>query len=447
MSDKHMHSSYMRMVPPYSHQVNVWIEILKYLQYRHVVFIHSADYDGRTSFGRFQALAEKNHIEISSVIEYEAATTNLVNELTQLDQELQSRVYLLYANEMDSQSIFHDVNRLNLTEKGYVWLVSEQSLKANNVPNGVLALQLFNSSNESGFIRDALYTIGLAVRDLYKNENITSLPPSYCGDISQNHWKTGDKLFNMLRKQTLLYGKTGRVAFDNKGDRIDTDYEVINLVYNRKVIVGNYAFSQNKMKMQLWLNENSIVWPGFLTVKPLGYVIPSKLKIVTLAEKPFVWVRPLDYQAVDNLRQHVNAVNKQRRPLLDKMPNRTNIYGGSYPPGSNYNPNILSLNPNPTVNLNTNLNPNLNPNLKSNYNNPLLNQNQPVQQPPQYQNPASKNVYFMEQHIEFNEELIEKEFCYANELLCTKYDEQNARNNYFCCKGYCIDFLKVLALD
>ena len=51
----------------------------------------------------------------------------------------------------------------------------------------------------------------------------------------------------------------------------------------------------------------------------------------------------------------------------------------------------------------------------------------------------------MEQHIEFNEELIEKEFCYGNELLCTKYDEQNARNNYFCCKGYCIDFLRNLA--
>lgn len=212
-----MHSAYMRMVPPYSHQVNVWIEVLKHLEYRHVVFIHSADYDGRTSFTRFQALAEKNHIEISSVIEYEPSITNIATELDRVDEELQSRVYLLYANELDAQSIFVEVNRLNLTESGYVWLISEQALKASNVPNGVLALQMFNSTNESGFIRDALYIIGLAVRELYKNENITALPPSYCGNIGQNQWKTGDKLFNILRKQTLLYGKTGRVAFDGKG--------------------------------------------------------------------------------------------------------------------------------------------------------------------------------------------------------------------------------------
>ena len=410
MSDKHMHSAYMRMVPPYSHQVNVWIEILKYLQYRHVVFIHSADYDGRTSFSRFQALAEKNHIEISSVIEYESSTTNIAFELQQVDQELQSRVYLLYTNEFDAQSIFVEVNRLNLTQNGYVWLICEQALKANNIPNGVLSTTMFNSTNESGFIRDALYIIGLAVRELYKNENITSLPPAYCGDIGQNHWKIGDKLFNVLRKQTLLYGKTGRVAFDGKGDRIDSDYEIINYVYNRKVIVGNYAFSQNKMRMQLSIMENTIVWPGFqTTIKPSGYVIPSKLKIVTLVEKPFVWSRPLNYQSVDNLRQHVNAINKERKPFTNdkvvSIQNRTataSIY------------NQFAYN--------------------QNYNQQQLNQN----------NNAAKNVYFMEQSIDFNEELIEKEFCYSNELLCTKYDEQNARLNYHCCKGYCIDFLKRL---
>ena len=89
----------------------------------------SADYDGRTSFTRFQALAEKNHIEISSVIEYEPSITNIANELDRVDEELQSRVYLLYTNELDAQSIFIEVNRLNLTSNGYVWIISEQALK------------------------------------------------------------------------------------------------------------------------------------------------------------------------------------------------------------------------------------------------------------------------------------------------------------------------------
>ncbi|KAK4336632.1 hypothetical protein RND71_043744 [Anisodus tanguticus] len=186
----------------------------------------TGDYDGRTSFTRFQALAEKNHIEILSVIEYEPLMTNISNELEQIDHELKSRVYLLYTNQVDAQSIFVDVNRLNLTQNGYVWLISEQALQATNVPNGALAIQAFNSTNESGYIRDALYIIGLAIRELYKKENITSLPPSYCGEIGKKNWKLGDKLFNILRKQVLLFGKTGRVAFDGKGDRIDADYEI-----------------------------------------------------------------------------------------------------------------------------------------------------------------------------------------------------------------------------
>uniref|UniRef100_A0AAN0N7N0 Glutamate [NMDA] receptor subunit 1 n=1 Tax=Polyphagotarsonemus latus TaxID=1204166 RepID=A0AAN0N7N0_9ACAR len=395
MSDKHMHSAYMRMVPPYSHQVNVWIEVLKHLKYKNVVFIHSADYDGRTSFTKFQALADKNHIEILSVIEYEPLMTNISNELEQIDHELKSRVYLLYTNKEDAQSIFVDVNRLNLTQNGYVWLISEQALEATNVPNGALGIQAFNSTNESGYIRDALYIIGLAIRELYKKENITSLPPSYCGEIGKNNWKLGDKLFNILRKQVLLFGKTGRVAFDGKGDRIDADYEIINYIYNRKVIVGNYAFSQSKMQMQLWLNENSIIWPGFQNKKPVGYYLPNKLKIVTIAEKPFLWSRPLDYQTIDNLRQHVNDLSKKKKfPVINAF--------------------------NKTLNV-----------LKT-YNSKNSQQN-------------NQNLNLFNQQIIFDENLIEQEFCNSNELLCTKYDEVSMKNNFYCCKGYCIDFLKTLA--
>ena len=45
------------------------------------------------------------------------------------------------------------------------------------------------------------------------------------------------------------------------------------------------------MKMQLWLNANNIIWPGYQTIKPLGYVIPTHLKVVTIEEEPFVFAR------------------------------------------------------------------------------------------------------------------------------------------------------------
>ncbi|RWS30727.1 hypothetical protein B4U80_08658 [Leptotrombidium deliense] len=293
MSDKHMHSVYMRTVPPYSHQVDVWVILLKELDYRHVVFIHSANYDGRTTFIRFENLAEKENIIIRSIIEYEPGVTDIVNELEEADEEIQCRVYLLYTSDLDAQSIFIEVSRLNMTAPGYVWIVSEQALRATNVPDGVLALKLFNATNGVGHIRDSVYIVGMAIRDMYLNENITK-PPSHCGDLSKNQWETGTKFFNYLRKQSLLYGKTGRVAFDGKGDRIDADYEIINMVHGRPVTVGQYAYSQIKMRMQLWLNAHSIIWPGYLSTKPIGYVIPTHLRVVTIEEKPFIWTKRLD---------------------------------------------------------------------------------------------------------------------------------------------------------
>lgn len=45
--------------------------------------------------------------------------------------------------------------------------------------------------------------------------------------------------------------------------------------------------------MKLRLNESNIVWPGRLKKKPEGFMIPTHLKVLTIEEKPFVYVRPL----------------------------------------------------------------------------------------------------------------------------------------------------------
>jgi hypothetical protein len=39
-------------VPPYSHQADVWVELLKHFHYRQIVFIHSSDTDGRSILGK-----------------------------------------------------------------------------------------------------------------------------------------------------------------------------------------------------------------------------------------------------------------------------------------------------------------------------------------------------------------------------------------------------------
>lgn len=45
--------------------------------------------------------------------------------------------------------------------------------------------------------------------------------------------------------------------------------------------------------MRLKINDSSIIWPGKQKRKPEGIMIPTHLKVLTIEEKPFVYVREL----------------------------------------------------------------------------------------------------------------------------------------------------------
>lgn len=45
--------------------------------------------------------------------------------------------------------------------------------------------------------------------------------------------------------------------------------------------------------MRLKINDSEIVWPGRQSKKPEGIMIPTHLKVLTIEEKPFVYVRRL----------------------------------------------------------------------------------------------------------------------------------------------------------
>lgn len=58
MSLQNIHVSFLRTVPPYSHQADVWVELLKHFNYMKIIFIHSSDTDGRALLGRFQTTSQ-----------------------------------------------------------------------------------------------------------------------------------------------------------------------------------------------------------------------------------------------------------------------------------------------------------------------------------------------------------------------------------------------------
>ena len=88
----------------------------------------------------------------------------------------------------------------------------------------------------------------MALSELDNKENVTEAP-SNCNTSMASVWGTGKRLFEYIRKQTLPDGTTGRVAFDEMGDRIYAEYQVVNVQTDyrskspKKAVVGNYKYS------------------------------------------------------------------------------------------------------------------------------------------------------------------------------------------------------------
>lgn len=132
-----------------------------------------------------------------------------------------------------------------------------------------------------------------ALQEMNKSKSITE-PPKNCAD-SGSIWETGKNLFEFIRKQ-VLSGSTGKVAFDDNGDRIFAEYDIINIQENGdQVSVGRYFYPNGTEKMTLSVNESNITWPGRLQTKPEGFMIPTHLKVLTIEEKPFVYVREIAF--------------------------------------------------------------------------------------------------------------------------------------------------------
>lgn len=62
---------------------------------------------------------------------------------------------------------------------------------------------------------------------------------------------------------------------------------------NKNIII------KEKQKMRLRINDSMILWPGKIRKKPEGIMIPTHLKVLTIEEKPFVYVRKLSDDEID----------------------------------------------------------------------------------------------------------------------------------------------------
>ncbi|XP_069465959.1 glutamate receptor ionotropic, NMDA 1 isoform X4 [Ambystoma mexicanum] len=305
-SDKSIHLSFLRTVPPYSHQANVWFEMMRLFNWNHIILIVSEDHEGRAAQKKLETLLEERESKskkrnyenldqlsydnrrgpkAEKVLQFNPGIKNVTSLLLEA-KELEARVIILSASEEDAGAVYRSAAVLNMTGPGYVWLVGEREISGSALeyaPDGVIGLQLINGKNESAHISDAVAVVGQAVHELFEKENITDPPRGCVGNT--NIWKTGPLFKRVLMSSKYPEGVTGRVEFNEDGDRKFANYSIMNL-QNRKLIqIGIYNGSQ------VLLNDRKIIWPGGQTEKPQGYQMSTRLKIVTIPQEPFVYVR------------------------------------------------------------------------------------------------------------------------------------------------------------
>ncbi|KAK3538904.1 hypothetical protein QTP86_020170, partial [Hemibagrus guttatus] len=306
-SDKSIHLSFLRTVPPYSHQAQVWFDMMREFRWNHIILIVSDDHEGRAAQKKLETLLEERetksknrNYENLDQLSYDnkrgpkaekvllfSQDTNLT-ALLQEAKELEARVIILSASEDEAAAIYKAARQLNMTGSGYVWLVGEREMSGkalSEAPDGLLGLQLINGKNESAHIYDAVAVVAQSIQELFEKENITEPPKGCVGNT--NIWKTGPLFKRVLMSSKYPDGLTGRVEFNDDGDRRFAHYSILNYQKTRLVQVGVYNGSQVMMNTQ-----RKIIWPGGDTEKPRGYQMSTRLKIVTIHQEPFVYVKP-----------------------------------------------------------------------------------------------------------------------------------------------------------
>lgn len=143
----------------------------------------------------------------------------------------------MHSSKEDAQVIFRDAATQNMTEAGYVWIITEQALNANNVPDGALGLRLLYAEDEHKHLRvrtglistrkfsfrqilqmaifycfaeqDSVYVLASAINQMnLMNETITESPKD-CED-SGVLWDSGKMIFQYLKTRNIR-GETGQV--------------------------------------------------------------------------------------------------------------------------------------------------------------------------------------------------------------------------------------------
>ncbi|CAB1318496.1 unnamed protein product [Coregonus sp. 'balchen'] len=290
--------------------------MMREFRWNHIILIVSDDHEGRAAQKRLETLLEERETKAEKVLQF-SQETNLTALLLEA-KELEARVIILSASEEDAAAVYKAARFLNMTGSGYVWLVGEREMSGkalSEAPDGLIGLQLINGKNESAHINDAVAVVAQSIQELFEKENITEPPRGCVGNT--NIWKTGPLFKRVLMSSKYPEGLTGRVEFNDDGDRKYAHYSILNYQKSRLIQVGIYNGTQVVMN-----NQRKIIWPGGETEKPRGFQMSTRLKIVTIHQEPFVYVKPTEQDGTCKEEKTLNGVADIKK-VICTGPNET----------------------------------------------------------------------------------------------------------------------------
>lgn len=109
-----------------------------------------------------------------------------------------------------------------------------------------------------------MYVLASAINQMtVMNETITESPKN-CED-SGVLWDSGKMIFQYLKTRNIR-GDTGQVAFDDNGDRIYAEYEVVNTREDKKSTVIGRFFYHTVIQLSTFLNIDICTWGEWIGV-------------------------------------------------------------------------------------------------------------------------------------------------------------------------------------
>ncbi|CAB3983880.1 glutamate receptor ionotropic, NMDA 1-like, partial [Paramuricea clavata] len=285
-SDRSVHPSFLRTVSPLYDQAKVWVDILKHYEWKKVLTVTTNEYESKTLLAKFLALISDSDIKVEKSVQLLPGELNVTTELKQLSKTI-SRVILFFVNGKDAEVIYRDSSTLSLNEKGYVWMVAEQTLTKKDktliAPIGSISVQLVQGSDEESHLFDALHIVTKAIRPLVLDDSLQNVTFLEDGCHSSSPWTVGRTVYEKLLSTSIVNGLTGKVEFSELGDRMHNKYKIINVQQSGLQEIGRYEDGQVKI-------NDTVIWPGETSEIPEGTYLSKHLRIVTVKQQPFIYV-------------------------------------------------------------------------------------------------------------------------------------------------------------